>query len=189
MHLRGLPRHCALLLTLTALGVMLARTGPASAQERSWQAIQNERFGFTLPYPAHTFVLATGKARDDAVLLVSKDGRAKLQASGSINTTRESAASYREFVVRTSYAQGKVTYTRTYRRTFVVAGTIGDQVFYERVFFGCSGNVITGWQMMYPAAERHYYDRVVEEIHRAWKPGAGLNAACRDTAADERPRR
>ena len=61
---------------------------------------------------------------------------------------------------------------------FVLSGTNGDTMFYERITFRCGGKVIYGWQMTYPAAERATYDPIVEAVHRSYRPGNGEGGMC-----------
>jgi hypothetical protein len=56
-------------------------------------------------------------------------------------------------------------------RWFVISGTIGDREFYERVSFTCGGRLINSWAMIYPYAERDFYNRVVEAVARSYSPG------------------
>jgi len=51
-------------------------------------------------------------------------------------------------------------------------------MFYQRVSFTCGGRLINSWAMLYPAAERKMYDRVVEAVARSFMPGAGKTGTC-----------
>ena len=46
-------------------------------------------------------------------------------------------------------------------------------MFYERVTFSCDRRSIHGWVLVYPLAERSYFDAIVEEIHRSYRYAAG----------------
>ena len=46
-------------------------------------------------------------------------------------------------------------------------------MFYERVTFTCGGRLINSWAMLYPAAERRLYDRIVEQVARSYRAGEG----------------
>ncbi len=60
---------------------------------------------------------------------------------------------------------------------FVLSGTRGNDMFYERITFSCDG-ALHGWQLTYPVAERAFYDRVVEEMHRGYRHSNGPGARC-----------
>jgi hypothetical protein len=40
------------------------------------------------------------------------------------------------------------------------------------VTFTCGGRLINSWAMIYPAAERQLYNRVVEQVARSYRAGA-----------------
>lgn len=154
-------------------------TGAAVGQPGAGATYRNELYGFALSYPERVLRRASGPERRHGVLLVSPDGRARLLASASTNTTGESVASYRAFILRTSYAKGRVTYQRRFPQGFVVSGYIGDRIFYERIHFTCTGRVIAGWQIVYPASQRATYDRLVEDFSRHYVPPPGSTETCR----------
>lgn len=161
--------------------VMLVSVVPvaAVAQPSRAASYRNERYGFALSYPDMMLRRASGPERGDGVLLVSPNGKARLLASASTNPTGESVASYKAFVLRTSYGRGRVTYQRSFPRGFVVSGYLGQSIFYERIYFTCTGRVIAGWQIVYPAAERATWDRLVEEFNRRYVPPPGSTETCR----------
>jgi hypothetical protein len=53
----------------------------------------------------------------------------------------------------------------------VLSGTRDGVMFYERVTFTCGGRRINSWAMLYPAAERGLYDRIVEQVARSYRAG------------------
>jgi len=166
-----------------AITILLAAAfAPAAAQpaaERSaWPIYRNERFGFALAYPGALLAPDPSLASDAGALFVSPDGKARLLASAGANTSAETLASYREFVLRESYAGAQIDYAPVRRSWFVLSGEKDGVMFYERITFACEGRVIYGWQMRYPAAERAIYDRVVERIHRSYQPGRGEDGSC-----------
>ena len=154
-------------------------SGTASSQPGTGASYRNERYGFALTYPEADLRRVSGPERRDGVLLVSPDGKTRLLASASTNPTGESVASYKAFVLRTSYGKGRVTYQRSFPRGFVVSGHIGQSIFYERIYFTCTGRVIAGWQIVYPAAQRASWDRLVEEFNRRYVPPPGSTETCR----------
>ena len=64
-----------------------------------------------------------------------------------------------------NYSGADLDYAPVRKRFFVVSGTRGDMHFYERVSFTCGGRLINSWALLYPVAERHIYDRVVEAVN------------------------
>ena len=77
-----------------------------------------------------------------------------------------------------NYGGADLDYAPVKKRSFIVSGTRGTMHFYERVSFTCGGRLINSWALLYPVAERHIYDRIVEAIARTYSPGAGRNGRC-----------
>lgn len=130
----------------------------------TWSAYGSSRFHFALEYPADVFAVA--EPADDGALLTSADGRVKLRIFAARNVTGTTLASYRRFLLRNRYAGVSLEHTPQSKLWFVLSGTQGDDVIYEHVGFSCDGATMHGWQMVYPARERTFYDLVADEIHR-----------------------
>jgi hypothetical protein len=60
----------------------------------------------------------------------------------------------------------------------VLSGTLGTEMFYQRVTFSCDGRMLHGWKLVYPVLERAFYDRIVEEVHRRYRHGNGRAERC-----------
>lgn len=145
-----------------------------SAQDRAGLATyRNERHGFTLSYPAAQFV-ALPAATEDGRLFVSNDDKARLLVGTLDNTDGKSLAEYREFLLRESYPGAQVDYAPVRDTWFVLSGTARNgTLFYQRVTFTCGGRSINSWAMLYPAAEKATYDRIVEQVHKTYRVGPG----------------
>lgn len=174
-----MPRNLILLLVATGYGLCAsAACAQPGEMGRQFATYRSERFGFELKYPARVFAPADGPANDSGGIFVSRDGAARLIASAGANATEESLESYRRFVMRETYAGANFDYTPVRRSWFVVSGTKDDRTFYERITFACGGRLIYGWQMIYPTAQKAFYDRVVEAIHRSYRAGRGEDGNC-----------
>lgn len=139
---------------------------------------RNERFGFELTYPSTVFEPGEAPDEGQGMVFTSRDGAARLLVSAGQNTTGETLRSYRQFVLSKTYADAHVEYAPVRGSWFVLSGTNGDTMFYERITFRCGGKVIYGWQMTYPVAERAIYDPIVEAVHRSYRPGRGEGGNC-----------
>lgn len=153
---------------------------PAIAANRfsEWTAIHHPRRGFMIAYPSSVFSPTSGAANEDGQVLVSPDGNAKLLVGAFDNSADFSLQSYRDYLLRESYSGAKLDYERMKNRWFVISGTRDGTMFYERVSFTCGGKLVNSWAMLYPVAERHFYDRVVEAIAPTYSPGAGATGRC-----------
>ena len=52
-------------------------------------------------------------------------------------------------------------------------GYRGDQIYYEKTIFSCSGRVVNIFAIAYPAAERRRFDPVVERMEDEFKGARG----------------
>jgi len=154
----------------------VAAAGPAKLSQ--WTTIESERYGFALAYPGSLFVTRDGRAADDGQVLESRDGGARLLVAAFENEGAASLAEYRAQLLAENYAGAMIDYAPVRKRWFVISGTRGSMHFYERVSFTCAGRLINSWALLYPAAERELYDRVVEAIAKSYSPGSGARGDC-----------
>jgi hypothetical protein len=153
-----------------ALGVSAAQTA-AQAPSSELATYRNERFGFSLSYPARRFSEQPSAADDDGRIFVSTDGNARLLVAALANVDGMSLADYRSYVIKQSYAGSNITFAPVHANWFIVSGLRDGLIFYERVTFTCGGRLINSWAMLYPAVERAVYDRIVELVARTYRPG------------------
>lgn len=169
----------------------------ASAQTRgrgsSWTTYRNDRFRFSLKYPADVFAFNTGPANDNGITLISAEGGATLRIFAARNVTGTTLARYRRTLIQNRYPDVNLDHTPQSTSWFVLSGTQGDKVLYEHVAFSCDGRSIRGWQMMYPSSERTLYDLVADEVHRSFTSSAQCKRAKKDrrrrTPREDRARR
>jgi curved DNA-binding protein CbpA len=142
-----------------------------------WLSYLDARFGFALAYPADVFVIEPG-ASGRGYNLRSRDGRARLFISASINSGNVTLANYRQDLVDGTYKGAMFDYAPQRSNWFVLSGTLGVEMFYERVTFACDGRALHRWKLVYPLSQRLVYDRIVEEVHRRYSYGNGPGRRC-----------
>ena len=175
---RGSVRHAALgALVLIVLGSANAAMA-ASKKFGEWVTLRNERHGFHIAYPVKVFPQRANPTTDEGQVLYSGDGRAQLLVGAFANEQATSLRAYRRFLLNENYAGADIDYAPVRKRWFVLSGTIGDETFYQRVNFTCGGRLINSWAMIYPKAENHFYDRVVEAIAPTYRPGPRNTGNC-----------
>jgi hypothetical protein len=140
-------------------------------EETGIATYRNERHGFSLSYPAGTFTAQPSPAKEDGRVFVSRDGSARLLAGALANADGLNMRDYRALVLRQSYQGAAIDYAPVANTWFVLSGTRDGMMFYERVTFTCGGRLINSWAMLYPAAERRIYDRIVEQVARSYRAG------------------
>ncbi len=179
---RALLWSVGLLLAFSAVGAM-----SASAQQRNlgWTNYRDKEFSYGFDYPTVVFQPTDGDptatlsegTRKSGQVFKSADGKAFLLTAAFENTAGLDLQAYKQRIASTAYKEAKLEYERTAQTFFVLSGSRGKDVFYERVTFACGGRVVNVWTMTYPKSEGALYDRIVEEISRTFRPSDG--AACR----------
>jgi len=169
----------AVMMSIACVTIGFATAAIAAGQKlRQWETIQSERYGFMIAYPGSVFAPGTTEATENGHVLISRDGAARLLVAAFDNEEQATLAEYRRQILAENYSGADLDYAPVRKRWFVVSGTRGTMHFYERVSFTCGGKLINSWALLYPAAERHVYDRIVEAIARTYAPGAGRNGQC-----------
>ena len=145
----------------------------------NWVSYHNARFGFALRYPADVFTSAAGDdAERNERLFLSNDGRALLWISAMENRAPKTVIEYRRSLMTGRYADARFDYTPQRSHWFVLSGTVGEEMFYERVTFSCDHRTIHRWLLLYPLAERAFFDEIVGEIHRSYRHDLGSSTRC-----------
>ena len=103
----------------------------------------------------------------------SRDGNARLLAGALPNADGVNLRDYRSLVLQQSYQGADIDYAPLGATWFVLSGIRDGVMFYERVTFTCGGRLINSWAMLYPAAERRIWDRIVEQVARSYRAGEG----------------
>lgn len=162
----------------TFSGDAVATAHAAEARASEWARVENARYGFALSYPGSVFEAKAGAARDDGLAFVSRDGAARLAVATFENEGAWSLEEYRQHLLATNYDGASIDFAPKKRSWFIVSGTRGSMHFYERVSFTCDGRFINSWALLYPVAERAFYDRIVEAVARSYSPGTGRTGRC-----------
>lgn len=149
-----------------------------AGSQHEWVTYHNDRFGFAIDYPADVFAIDDRKLGDFWRLFVSRDGRARLLVTAGFNSKSLSTASYRRSVLDESYQGASVEYAPLRKTWFVLAGSRGEEGFYERATFACEGRIIHRWRVTYPASERETYSKIIERIHLGYKHARGIGPHC-----------
>ena len=160
-------------LSLAAGLLSLATPGVVAQEQGGVATYRNERHGFSLSYPASTFVPQPPPAAAEGRVFVSRDGNARLLAGALPNAESLNLRDYRSLVLQRSYQGADIDYAPVGGTWFVLSGIRDGVMFYERVTFTCGGRLINSWAMLYPVAERRVYDRIVEQVARSYRPGEG----------------
>jgi hypothetical protein len=138
-----------------------------------WETYRDARFDFALRYPAGIFAFEPTRSDAHVNTFVSPDGQAVLRIVAAKNTSRMTLGSYRSMLMKDRYAGAAFKPAARREQWFVLSGTLGDQVFLERVTFSCDSSSMHGWQIRYPSSQRATYDDLAKLILRNHPHGNG----------------
>jgi hypothetical protein len=158
---------------LVLAAVLLAGTaGPSPAQE-GWTTYKNERFGYSLYYPASHFEAGQPPDNGSGMTFTSRDGKAKVVVFGVNNGDRLSPQEYRRVLLQEFGGYDKLDYSPSGSTWFVLSGFRGDNIYYQKVMFTCSNAIINVFSMTFPATEKAFYEKMVERMEDRFRPGQG----------------
>ena len=181
----------AVLLSALMAGQSAAREGNETL---GWTAYRNERYGFSLQYPADIFAVERTSEAGDGAVFATTDGQAKLLVGALPNKARQSVASYQDYVQRNSYAGFAIDYRPLGSNWFVLSGDGNGQTVYEKVMFSCDERLINSFALIYPTADKRRFDAIVEGIQATFRPGPnceglpGRSASRREAQLPRGPR-
>jgi serine/threonine-protein kinase len=158
-------------LLLVVLGAALV-CGARGFAADAWQTYINDRYGTTIDYPA-SFQPQPPPDDDDGRAFKSPDG-ASFSVAASYGGIDSDLATYREFILEHEPKSAAVTYQAQGKDWFVVSGTNGDRVFYERHLLSHGGEMTEDFVMSYPAARKQAYDPIVARMAKSFRSGSGF---------------
>ena len=162
-------RRLILSLAVVACSAVSASSRPPDSLD--WTEFHNSRFGLHLQYPSAVFSAQRSSEAGDGDLFTTSDNSAKLLVGAFENSDHHSPASYQRFILQQSYPGLRVDYSPVGQTWSVLSGTRGDTMVYEKVMFSCGGRVINSFAIVYPIAERAFYDPIVEVVEDSFSPG------------------
>jgi len=167
--------HRRLFRSLAVFAVLTALASPGMAQD--WRQYRNERFGFTLEYPADVFVTERAAEAGDGQVFGSSDDEARLLVGALPNDSGYNPVSYQQYIARYSYSGYQIDYRQTGGSWFALSGEGEGKIFYEKVMFTCGGRLINSFAMIYPSARRQVFDPIVERIEDSFRPATDCQRA------------
>jgi hypothetical protein len=142
-----------------------------SAGADDWLIYQNDRYGTTIDYPDR-FKAEPPPDADDGQRFKSADGaKFAVYASYALDSN---LAEIQKFTLDHLAPGAVVTYKSQGDNWFVVSGTSGGDIFYERHLMTHGGEMTEGFSMSYPAAAKQSYDAIVTRMAKSFRPGKGF---------------
>ena len=151
----------------------VAFSSPCQSLARDWQTYENSRFGFQFNYPSSVFHPGEGAANNDGQQFYGSDDQAIIIAFGRYNVLELTPKAYLDSVKSDSNLIERVTYERVARDWVVISGFVGQDVYYEKTIFSCSGEVLNSLVLVYSADLKPKIDPLVGPITKSLTPGVG----------------
>lgn len=149
-------------------GILLLAQGLLA--EEAFKTYTNDRFGYTIEYPARLLIPQGGSEKGDSQLFVSADGQARLITYISNNSQRQSIKDIFQKESRDA-SSAKITKKVTYKiqkdNWFVVSGYIGSKIFYQKTFL--TKELFKTFYIEYPQNQRHIYDPIMSRLGRSFR--------------------
>jgi hypothetical protein len=166
---------------LTAVLSFATAVAPAVAQTSStpnWRTYQNDRYGTTIDYP-DLFKAEPPPDNDDGRRFKSADG-AEFAVFASYGALDFDLAGYQKYILEKLGPGKAVTYQAHGEDWFVISGTEGDGIFYERYRLShgkaMADGFVEGFVMSYPAALKQAYDPIVARMAKSFRSGSGFQS-------------
>ena len=123
---------------LFLLAIAFAKTG---AEANQWTTRQDSRFGFSYSYPAELFAPSEGE-RSSFHYFGSEATDAKFIVGAWNNEEGITPQQFKQWMLTHAEGYEDITYQPRGRAWFVLSGHRGDQIYYEKAIFSCSGRVV-----------------------------------------------
>ncbi len=162
-----MPHKLSLVLgVLAALSVVVPTAGAGN-----WLTYYNDRYGTTIEYP-DIFVAQPPPDANDGRAFKSADG-ADFSVSALYNALDFTVAKYRDFIVKNLDPGSAVTYQASGGNWFVISGTKGADIFYERHLLSHGAQMTEDFVISYPASLKVTYDPIVARMAKSFRSGPG----------------
>jgi len=153
--------------------IVPAVTFAAAADAGNWLTYQNDRYGTTIDYPDQ-FKAEPPPDADDGRRFKSADGAEfAVYASYALDST---LADIQEFTLKNLTPGAVVTYKTDGDNWFVISGTAGANIFYQRHLLSHRSQMSETFSMTYPAAAKQSYDVIVARMAKSFRAGRGFQS-------------
>jgi hypothetical protein len=144
----------------------------SAAGADTWLTYHNDRYGTTIDYPDF-FKAQPPPDADDGRTFKSADG-AQFLVFAEYNALDFNLAQYRDFTVKNLDPGSVITYQAHGDDWFVVSGTKGADIFYQRHLLSHGAQMTEGLVMTYPAPLKATYDPIAARMAKSFRPGTGF---------------
>lgn len=172
-------RDTMLALALAAMacaGATFTPGWPAGAEigAPAWHSYHNDRYGTTIDYP-DIFKAEPPPDSNDGRKFIAADG-AEFSVYASYNTLDFDLAKFHDFTIKNLDPKAVVTYQARGNDWFVISGTSGGNIFYQRETLSHKAQMTEGFFMTYPSSLKQTYDPIVAWMTKSFRSGTGFQS-------------
>ncbi len=153
--------------------IVPAMTFAAAARAGNWLTYQNDRYGTTIDYPDQFKPEPPPDANDGRRFNSADGAKFAVYAAYALDST---LADIQEFTLKNLAPGAVVTYKTKGDNWFVISGTAGANIFYQRHLLSHGGQMSETFSMTYPAAAKQSYDAVVARMAKSFRAGKGFQS-------------
>ena len=146
---------------------------PARAQN-AWRTYRNDRFGTSIEYPSDKFRPLPPPENGDGLAFEAADG-GKFTVSALRNINNDTLAQVEASYLTDREAGETITYRDKGPDWFVLSGTRGNTIFYERHLLSLHNELINTLDMTYPVRLKTAYDPIVTRMSKSLHAGVGAD--------------
>jgi hypothetical protein len=146
--------------------------GVASAD--NWHTYYNDRYGTSIDYP-DLFRPQPPPDANDGRAFKSADG-ADFAVSATYNALDFNLGKYQAFIEKNLDPGSVIAYRAHGDNSFVVSGTKGNDIFYERHLLSHGRQMTENFVISYPAALKQAYDPIVARMAKSFRSGTGYQS-------------
>lgn len=148
----------------------------SAAGADNWHTYFNDRYGTTIDYPDR-FKPEPPPDADDGRRFKSADGAYFWVAASYYTYALDlDLAGYRDSILKNLDKGAVVTYQASGKNWFVISGTKGNDIFYERHMLTHGAQLTEDFGISYPAALKSTYDPIVARMAKSLRPGRGFQS-------------
>jgi hypothetical protein len=162
------------LLACGVLGFVGLSVLAAPAKADQWLTYHNDRYGTTIDYPDQ-FKPEPPPDADDGRRFKDAQG-VEFAVYAAYNALDFNLAKYQDDTLKNLHADQVVTYQAHGDNWFVISGTKGDNIFYERHVLSHGRQMTEAFSITYPVAAKLNYDPLVARMAKSLRPGKGFQS-------------
>jgi hypothetical protein len=155
-----------------AVAVLAATLFASAAGADGWLTYHNDRYGTTIDYP-DVFKPQPPPDSDDGRAFKSADG-AEFEVDASYNALDFDLGKFHDFIVKNLDPGSVIAYQARGGDWFVISGTKGADIFYERHLLSHKSQMTEDFVLSYPTALKQTYDPIAARMAKSFRSGTGF---------------